>query len=187
MYLPQQCRTEDGYLVRQSLMKDVPYGFFTAAKKGCLIALHNHMWEHQLKMSDGTTYWDYFFSNTSNLVQMEQDVGWTTCAGVDPCEQFRKYPGRSRNIHAKENGMGKNVTKFDAILGKPGSGAVGVDWNAVIDEAVKQGSSILSSNVKDTVIRFSRLSLRSSSSSQRVCETSDRHFRSRNVSGDSCP
>lgn len=115
----------------------------TAAKKGCLIALHNHMWEHQLKMSDGTTYWDYFFSNTSNLVQMEQDVGWTTCAGVDPCEQFRKYPGRSRNIHAKENGMGKNVTKFDAILGKPGSGAVGVDWNAVIDEAVKQGSEYL--------------------------------------------
>ena len=32
MYLPQQCRTEDGYLVRQSLMKDVPYGFFNAAK-----------------------------------------------------------------------------------------------------------------------------------------------------------
>ena len=42
MYLPQQCRTEDGYLVRQSLMKDVPYGFFTAAKKGCgFLAVYN--------------------------------------------------------------------------------------------------------------------------------------------------
>ena len=42
MYLPQQCRTEDGYLVRQSLMRDVPYGFFTAAKKGCgFLAVYN--------------------------------------------------------------------------------------------------------------------------------------------------
>lgn len=42
MYLPQQCRTEDGFLVRQSLMKDVPYGFFTAAKKGCgFLAVYN--------------------------------------------------------------------------------------------------------------------------------------------------
>lgn len=111
----------------------------TAAKRGCHIALHNHMWEHQLKMEDGTSYWDYFFSNTERIVQMEQDVGWTTCAGEDPCAQFVKYPGRSINIHAKENGMGKNVKKFDAILGKPGEGAVGVDWDAVIKASVKDG------------------------------------------------
>lgn len=115
----------------------------TAAKRGCYIALHNHMWEHQLKMADGTSYWDYFFSNTSKIVQMEQDVGWTTCAGVDPCEQFKKYPGRSRNIHAKENGMGKEVKKFDAILGQPGEGAVPVNWDAVIAEAINQGSEYL--------------------------------------------
>lgn len=110
-------------------------------KHGCLVALHNHMWEFQVKMTDGTLFWDYFFSNTDKRVQMEQDVGWTTCAGYDPCEQMRKYPGRSINLHAKENGMGKNVTKFDAILGQPGQpGAKGVDWDAVIATAREQGT-----------------------------------------------
>ena len=104
-----------------------------AAKFGCLIGLHNHMGEFQLKMKDGTTYWDYFFSNTDPKVCMEQDVGWTTCAGVDPCEQYAKYPHRSPTLHAKENGMGKDVKRFDAILGRPGEpGATPVDWDRLI-------------------------------------------------------
>lgn len=42
MYLPTRCRTEEGYLVRQSLMTDVPYGFFNAAKRGCgFMAVYN--------------------------------------------------------------------------------------------------------------------------------------------------
>ena len=42
MMFPQNRRTEDGYLTRQSLMTQVPYGFFTAAKKGCgFIAVYN--------------------------------------------------------------------------------------------------------------------------------------------------
>ncbi len=101
------------------------------ASMGCMIGLHNHMWEHDLLMADGqTTYWDYFFSNTDKAIQMEQDVGWTTCAGVDPCVQYKKYPGRSFTLHAKENGMGPGVRLFDAILGQPGlPGAVPVDWD----------------------------------------------------------
>ena len=99
-------------------------------KMGCKVGLHNHMKEFELKLPDGTTYWDYFFSKTDKRVQMEQDVGWTTCAGEDPCAQFAKYPGRSLTIHAKENGMGKGVKKFDAILGQPGQpGAKGVEWD----------------------------------------------------------
>ena len=113
----------------------------TAEKKGCYIALHNHMWEHQLKLEDGTSYWDYFFTNTDKRVQMEQDVGWSVCAGVDPCKEFLKYPNRSINVHAKENGMGKGVKKFDAILGQPGQpGAIGVDWDKVIATASSNGS-----------------------------------------------
>ncbi len=100
------------------------------ATMGCKIGLHNHMWEHELKMTDGTSFWDYFFSHTDKAVQMEQDVGWSTCAGVDPCEQYVKYPHRSFTLHAKENGMGPGVTKFDAILGQPGQpGAKGVEWD----------------------------------------------------------
>ncbi len=102
------------------------------AKYGCLVGLHNHTWEFDVKMPNGETYWDRFFSNTDKAVQMEQDVGWTTCAGYDPCEQYKKYPGRSFTLHAKENGMGKNVKSFDAILGQPGKpDAKGVDWDAL--------------------------------------------------------
>ena len=110
------------------------------AKYGCYVGLHNHMWEFQVKMSDGSLYWDYFFSNTCKDVKMEQDVGWTTCAGFDPCDQFKKYAGRSITLHAKENGMGKNVKSFDAILGQPGKpGAVPVNWDAVAKAADADG------------------------------------------------
>ncbi len=108
-------------------------GAADAARFGCRIGLHNHMGEFQMTMKDGTSYWDYFFSNTDPAVCMEQDVGWTTCAGVDPCEQYAKYPHRSPTLHAKENGMGKDVKEFDAILGRPGKpGAVPVAWDRLI-------------------------------------------------------
>ena len=106
-----------------------------AAKMGCRIGLHNHTWEHAIFLQDGTSFWDYFFSNTCENVCMEQDVGWTTCAGdmipgVTPMAQYKKYPHRSPTLHAKENGMGKNVKEFDAILGQPGKpDAVPVAWD----------------------------------------------------------
>ena len=101
-----------------------------AKTMGCKIGLHNHTWEHAIKMMDGTSFWDYFFTNTCNDVCMEQDVGWSTCAGVDCCEQYVKYPFRSPTLHAKENGMGKNVKEFDAILGQPGKpDATPVPWD----------------------------------------------------------
>ena len=108
-----------------------------AAKFGCKIGLHNHAWEFQTLLSDGTTMWDYFFSNTPPTVCMEQDVGWTTYAGFDPCEQFRKYPGRSPTLHAKENGM--DSPDFDAILGQPDKNCVGVDWDALFPVADANG------------------------------------------------
>ena len=101
-----------------------------AKEMGCKIGLQNHTWEHAIKMTDGTSFWDYFFTNTCNDVCMEQDVGWSTCAGVDCCEQYVKYPFRSPTLHAKENGMGKNVKTFDAILGQPGKpDATPVPWD----------------------------------------------------------
>jgi len=116
-----------------------------AAKYGCKIGLHNHTGEFDRKLKCGTTYWDYFFTNTKKNVCMEQDVGWTACAGHDPCEQYKKYPHRSPTLHAKENGMGRGVKKFDAILGKPGCDAdgkvcaVGVDWKKLIPVADADG------------------------------------------------
>ena len=113
-----------------------------AAKMGCKIGLHNHTWEHGVKMQNGMSFWDFFFSNTDKSVCMEQDVGWTTCAGdmfpgLTPIEQYKKYPHRSPTLHAKENGMGAGVKKFDAILGQPGCDENGkrcatpVDWDGL--------------------------------------------------------
>ena len=116
-----------------------------AAALGCKVGLHNHTGEFDQKMKDGTTYCDYFFKNTSENVLMEQDVGWTTCAGHDPCEQYKKYPHRSRTLHAKENGMGHGVKQFDAILGQPGKDgegkvcAKGVDWKKLMGAADADG------------------------------------------------
>jgi len=111
-----------------------------AKVEGCKIGLHNHTWEHAIKMQNGMTFWDYFFTNTSPDVCMEQDVGWTTCAGVNPCEQYVKYPHRSPTLHAKENGMGKDVKEFDAILGKPGKpGATPVPWDDLFVATDKDG------------------------------------------------
>jgi len=122
-----------------------------AARFGCKIGLHNHSWEFQMKLSDGTTVWDYFFSNTPDNVCMEQDVGWTTSAGYDPCEQYVKYPRRSPTLHAKENGClyaadgsRKWADEFDAVLGKPGvfkdGGKVpGVDWDKLFKAADADG------------------------------------------------
>ena len=116
-----------------------------AAKMGCRIGLHNHTWEHAVFLQNGISFWDYFFSNTDAAVCMEQDVGWTTCAGdtipgLTPMAQYVKYPHRSPTLHAKENGMGKNVKKFDAILGKPGEpGATPVDWDGLIPVTEKDG------------------------------------------------
>jgi len=111
-----------------------------AKKEGCQIGLHNHTWEHAIKLLDGTSFWDYFFTNTSKDVCMEQDVGWSVCAGVDPCEQYKKYPGRSPTLHAKENGMGKDVKEFDAILGQPGKpDAKPVPWDDLFVASDKDG------------------------------------------------
>lgn len=111
-----------------------------AAKFGCRVGIHNHTWEHAVRMTDGMSFWDYFFTNTSASVCMEQDVGWSTCAGVDPKEQYEKYPHRSPTLHAKENGMGKDVKEFDAVLGQPGRpGATPVDWDGLIPVTEKDG------------------------------------------------
>lgn len=113
----------------------------TAAKMGCRVGIHNHQWEFQLKDENGVSFWDHFFSGTSQDVLMEQDVGWATCAGADPVEEFRKYPRRSPLLHAKENGMGNAVKKFDGILGRPGEpGSVPVDWDRLIPASEVNGT-----------------------------------------------
>jgi len=114
-----------------------------AARRGCRVSIHNHQWEFLIKLPDGRTFWDAFFSGTTTDVLMEQDVGWTTAAGYDPCEQYLKYPHRSSTLHAKENGYGC-AGAFDAVLGVPGRNADGtsvkrVDWERLFPVAEADG------------------------------------------------
>ena len=110
------------------------------AREGCRIGIHNHRWEFMTKMTDGTAFWDYFLAHTPQSVLIEQDVGWTTCAGRDPCALYERYPGRSVALHAKENGMGEGVREFDGVLGRPGRpGAKGVEWDRLLPVARKAG------------------------------------------------
>jgi len=94
-------------------------------------------------MKDGTLMWEYFFANTPKNVCMELDVGWCVCAGQDPCYWFKRFPGRSPTLHAKENGgyltpkpeqKRSYAPHFEAILGQPakfddGKTVTPVDWD----------------------------------------------------------
>ena len=115
----------------EMIVKSYATAAAAATARGCRIGYHNHQWEHQ-ERTHGTTVWDYFFSHTPKSVCMEQDVGWTVTAGGDPCEWFRKFPGRSPTIHAKEV-FAKGAP---GMLGRPGtledgSPRKGVDWDAL--------------------------------------------------------
>lgn len=111
-----------------------------ATRCGCRIGLHNHTWELSYSFRNGISFWDYFFSNTDPSVCMEQDIGWTTFAEFDPCDQWRKYPHRSPTLHAKENGLGKDVIAFDGVLGQPGKpDAKPVEWDRVLPAAEDDG------------------------------------------------
>ncbi len=125
----------------------------TANKSGCTLGYHNHTreFEKSVAMKDGTLMWDYFFSNTPSNVCMEQDVGWTTAAGQDPCYWFKRFPRRSPTLHAKENGCFTDATgkriwadHFEGILGQPGTfddgrKAPGVDWDKLIPATEEDG------------------------------------------------
>ncbi len=81
-------------------------------------------WAFKTIMPDASTmYVDYFFSHTDKAVKMGQDVAWTMANGFDPCSFYKKHPGRSFSLRARENGT-------PGILGQRKSSAF-VDWDAL--------------------------------------------------------
>jgi sugar phosphate isomerase/epimerase len=92
-------------------------------KSGIRIGYHNHQHEFREKI-DGVSQFQIFFDNASPEVNMQLDVGHVVAAGEDPLVWMKKYPGRSYTPHAKE------VYPGPGILGQPGEGKKGVDWDA---------------------------------------------------------
>jgi sugar phosphate isomerase/epimerase len=100
---------------------------------GMACGFHNHTGE--FKKSGGKTYWDLFAERTTKDVVLQQDVGHTVAAGVDPVALIRKYPGRTRTTHfAPHAGSDKPGRK--AIIGQDS-----VDWKGCITACREVGGT----------------------------------------------
>ena len=81
MDIPARCRDEDGYLIRQSLMTDIPYGCRTAAEKGCgFMAVYNAARYFAQPVTESEV-WQFFHDHVFLWGVMGTTVGHV-CRGV---------------------------------------------------------------------------------------------------------
>jgi sugar phosphate isomerase/epimerase len=99
----------------------------TLKAEGMYCGHHNHTGE--FKKDGDKTYWDLFAERTSKDVVLQQDVGWTTDAKLDPVEYIRKYPGRTKTTHFKPQG-GKAIIGQDTV-----------NWKGVIQACYEVGGT----------------------------------------------
>ncbi|MHB8974544.1 MAG: sugar phosphate isomerase/epimerase family protein [Pirellulaceae bacterium] len=126
----------DGRFVDPVKSKELADIFNRAAvelkKVGMFTGYHNHTGEFQ---KDGDkSYWELFAERTTADVVLQQDVGWTVAAGVDPVAMVRKYPGRSQIIHCKPTVVGDK--------GKAYIGQDAVPWAAVFQACEEVGGTL---------------------------------------------
>lgn len=94
---------------------------------------HNHTTEFKKDLDTGRTYWDLFAERTNKDVVLQQDVGWTTQAGLDAAALIKKYPGRTKITHFKPTALDKNM---DPIIGKDS-----VPWKEIITACREAGGT----------------------------------------------
>lgn len=98
----------------------------TAKKRGMYVGYHNHQHEFKTHCKDygNKCLFEIFWDNTSTDVSMQMDVGHVVSAGEDPIYWLNRFQKHScRTVHAKETYPGPG------ILGQPGKGKKGVDWD----------------------------------------------------------
>lgn len=101
--------------------------------EGLLTGYHNHDAEFKLKDGD-KTMWDLFGERTSKDVVMQQDMGHTMWAGVDPIAVVKKWSGRIKTTHVKNRppkGSGK----------KPFVGEDNFDWKGYVNACYEVGGT----------------------------------------------
>lgn len=88
---------------------------------GMRVGYHNHGVEFQ--PLDGETPWDTVFSNASNDVIMQLDLGNALHGGADPVPFLERYPGRAVTVHLKDYAstndkalIGEGDIRWDAIF-----------------------------------------------------------------------
>jgi sugar phosphate isomerase/epimerase len=97
----------------------------TAKAAGMYVGYHNHQHEFKDKFDDGACKWETFYKNASPDVCSQVDVGHVVSAGDDPVAWLKKFPNRSRTLHAKE------IYPGPGILGQVPEGKQGVKWDDV--------------------------------------------------------
>ena len=71
-------------------------------EKGIQFGYHNHNFEFDT-VEGKVPYFDIFMKELDkDLVTMELDLFWTTKAGLNPVDLFKKYPGRFQLFHMKD-------------------------------------------------------------------------------------
>ncbi|HWD20977.1 MAG TPA: sugar phosphate isomerase/epimerase [Verrucomicrobiae bacterium] len=93
------------------------------------IGYHSH-W-HDFKKFDGEASWDIFGANTSPDVILQLDTANATEGGADALAELKKFPGRTRSIHIKAAGGGK-----EAVIGEDK-----LDWPAIFAWCESEGGT----------------------------------------------
>jgi sugar phosphate isomerase/epimerase len=102
----------------------------TAAKTaGIRLGYHNHQHEFTDRVN-GKTKFQIFFDAVSPEVNMQLEIGQIVSAGEDPIAWLKKYPGRAYTVHLTE--VFDKAGSSRGILGQPGEGKTGVNWDAVL-------------------------------------------------------
>jgi len=101
--------------------------------EGLFTGHHNHTGEFA-KAEGDKTYFDLFAERTSKDVIIQQDMGHTMAAGVDPTAIVKKYPGRIKTTHIK-NRPAKASGK------KPYVGEDNFDWKAYLTACYEVGGT----------------------------------------------
>ena len=87
-------------------------------ENGMTFGYHNHAYEFG-KIEDQVVMYDYMVEHTDPaLVLFEMDVYWVVRAGKSPVDYFKKYPGRFKVLHIKDDReIGQSgMVGFDAIF-----------------------------------------------------------------------
>jgi len=102
--------------------------------EGLFIGHHNHTGEFAVDKETGKSYFDLFAERTSKDVVIQQDMGHTMAAKVDPTAIVRKYPGRVKSTHIK-NRPAKSTGK------NPFVGEDNFDWKAYVTACYEVGGT----------------------------------------------
>jgi sugar phosphate isomerase/epimerase len=102
---------------------------------GMACGYHNHTEIAKIDPGTKKSYWDLFAERTSKDVVLQQDVGWTVAAGLDPVEIVKKHPGRTKIPHFKPTVKRGDAGK-KAIIGEDS-----VPWKGIIEACYTVGGT----------------------------------------------